>query len=307
MAISSDTLLERLHLKRQLTFWRLLTISVAIFFGVLYFEGKENSSPITGEYIARITISGVIEDNRKLLQLFRDVGNDDSAKALILWMDTPGGTTLGGEAYYRAVKNISKKKPVVTVMRTLCASAGYMIAAGTDYIVAGDTTLTGSIGVLMQTAEVTELAKNLGVSLTTLKSGPNKASPSFIEKFEPEQRKVLEETLMDSYDYFVEIVAKGRKMPIERVRELADGRVYSGRQAHKNGLVDELGTETTAVEWLEKERNLSNKLPIRDMKLAKEYNSVWEQLLDITGMAKAYPTSLRLDGMVSIWQPAGNF
>ncbi len=304
MAISSDTLLERLHLRRRVTFWRLLTISIAIFFGVLYFEGKENSSPITGDYIARVTIDGIIEDDKGLRQLLKDVEKDESAKALILWMNTPGGTTLGGETVHDLVQKIKKKKPVVVVMRTLCASAGYMIAVAGDHLIAGKTTLTGSIGVLMQSAELTGLADKLGIQPIIIKSGPNKAAPSFIEKFTPEQREVLEGTLNDSFLVFKEMVAEGRDMPMEKVEAIADGRIYTGREAFKLGMIDALGGEEEAISWLRKEKKISSEAAVRDMKRKKEGGGVWQRLLDNTGLAKAYTRSLQLDGLLSIWQPA---
>lgn len=305
MAISSDTLLERLHLKRQLTLWRLLAIGAVIFFLVITIEGKENVSPVSGDYIARIEVKDIIYDDKDRDELLAEIGETKNAKALIVVLDTPGGTAVGGEAVYQRLKTISKKKPVVAVMRTMCTSAGYMAAMGAERVFAMDSTLTGSIGVLLQTAEFTGLADKFGVTPITVKSGDNKAAPSPTEKFTPAQRAVIQEVIDNFYGIFVDIVANARKMEREEIVRLSDGgRIYSGRQAVEIGLIDEIGGTEEAIKWLEKEKNIDESLNVRDMEVRKEYDTLFDKFADYTGMSFLSSRRLSLDGLLAIWQPA---
>ncbi len=304
MAITSDTLLERLYLKRQLTFWRLIAICGAIFFLVMYIERKENISPVTGDFVARVLIEGVITDDHYLHKVLKEIEENDHAKALVIWLDTPGGTAVGGEELHYRLKSIASHKPVVAVMRNICASAGYMTAVGADHIVAREGTITGSIGVIIQTAEFTELASKLGVNPIIVKSGPFKAAPSPVEKFSPEQREVIEDMVQDFYGVFVDMVADSRDMPRNRVLELADGRVYSGRQALGLGLVDAIGGEEEALAWLYEEKKIEDSLEIRDMKIKAPQEGFMQKLFGYAGISLPARARLPLDGMLLIWQPA---
>lgn len=304
MAISSDTLLERLHLKRQLTLWRLLAIGSIIFFLVMSIEGSQNVSPVSGDYIARVEIKDMILDDKDRDDLLEEVADDESAKALLVILDTPGGTAVGGETIYHQLQRISEKKPVVAVMRTLCASAGYMAAMGADRVFALDSTLTGSIGVILQTAEFTGLAEKIGVTPITVKSGENKAVPSPGEKFTPKQRALIQEVIDNFYGVFIDIVADSRKMSREEVIRISDGgRVYSGRQAKENGLIDEIGGLEEAVAWLEKEKGIDGSLKVRDMKIKKKYDNIFDKLANYAGLSFLESKRLGLDGLLLIWQP----
>lgn len=308
MAITSDILLERLHLKRQLTLWRLLAIGSIIFFLVMMVEDDENVSPVSGNYVARLEIVDMVLDDRNRHKLLDEIENDPSAKALIVVLDTPGGTAVGGEAIYHKLRKISKKKPVVAVMRTMCTSAGYMIAIGAQRIFALDSTLTGSIGVILQAAEFTDMAQKLGITPITVKSGENKAAPSPTEKFTPQQREIIKQVVEDFYGTFLDMVAKARGMSREEVVAVAqEGRVYSGRQAKENGLIDQIGGEEEALEWLSKEKGIDAALKVRDMKVRKEYDNLFDKFADYTGLSFLRQKRLSLDGLLLIWQPALNY
>lgn len=302
MAISSDTLIDRLRLKRQLALWRLLAIGAVALFLVLTIEGRENVSPVGGNFIARMEVYDIIFDDPDRDALLEEIGKNKNAKALIVVLDTPGGTAVGGEALYRRLREVAKKKPVVAIMRTLCTSAGYMAAMGAERVFAMDSTLTGSIGVLVQSAELTGLADKLGVTPITVKSGENKAAPSVAEKFTPEQRAVIQEVIDDFYGVFVDIVADSRNMERSEVLRLSGGgRIYSGRQAVKNGLVDEIGGIDAAVAWLKREKNIDGSLDIRDMEVKREHDSILDRFADYSGMSFLSSRRLGLDGMLSIW------
>ena len=185
---------------------------------------------------------------------------------MILRIDSPGGTTAGSEAVYEAVRKISAKKPVVAVMDTVAASGGYITALAADHIVARGNTITGSIGVIFSFPEVSKLLDTVGIKMEELKSGELKAEPSPYKPVTEKVRAVSMEMVKDGYDWFTGLVAERRQLPMPRVVELSDGRVYTGRQALAVKLIDEIGGEEQAVAWLETEKKLAANLPIEDWK-----------------------------------------
>ncbi len=303
MQPTSDLLIDRKRLKRQLSSWRMLALlaifgaSAVLFSGV----GGVGKSPIKTDYIAQITISDVMVDDIKRDALMKEIRDDEHAKALIVQFDSPGGTTVGGEVIYLQLKEIAAKKPVVGVMRTLCASACYMASLGTDHVVAREGTLTGSIGVLMQSMEVSRLADRLGITPITVKSGAMKDVPSLTEPFTPEQRAVIAESITDAYDHFVRLIVDRRKLDDATVRRLADGRVYTGSQAIKLNLIDGIGGTDEALAWLSTTRKINPKLDIRDIEPEPEIETLWQELRQMTGIKIFDKSAVGLDGLVSIW------
>ena len=248
----------------------------------------------------------MIGDNRKLVQSIQAVAKDDSAKALIVEINSPGGTVGGSEALYVAIRDVAAKKPVVAVMGSLAASGGYMAAVAAPRIIARESTITGSIGVMMQTFEGSDLLGKIGISAETLTSGPLKDQPSLAHRMTDAGRGVMHAVIMDMYDQFVEKVALGRNMDADKVRGLADGRVYTGRQALKNGLVDAIGAEQDARAWLASDKNVSAALPVRDVARQTAWNRLFaedgESLFG--GILKALLSQrVKLDGAYALWQP----
>jgi len=263
MALDVDLLLDRRRLKRRLVVWRTLAV---IAFGFAVLAGLHGAGIAGGgAHIARLKVSGIITQDRKLLDAVRAAAKDSAVKAMIVSIDSPGGSVSGGEALYRAISDVAAKKPVVAVMGGLAASAGYMIAMPANRIFASESTITGSIGVLMETGEVSGLLGKLGITAEALTSGPLKDQPSFTRPLTPEGREALHGIVMDLYDQFVGMVAAGRHMDPGAVRTLADGRAYTGRQALKLGLIDAIGDEQDARAWLETAKGLPKKLPIEDV------------------------------------------
>jgi protease-4 len=221
---------------------------------------------------------------------------------VLLHLDTPGGAVAGGEGIHDAVAELAATKPVVSVMDGVAASAGYMIAVAAPHIVARESTLTGSIGVLMEFGDVSGLLEKLGIKADQLVSGSLKGQPSFTQPLSGPGRDYLQALIMDLYDQFVQIVAKGRHMDPAKVRSLADGRAYSGRQALANGLVDEIGGERAAVAWLEKSRHVTSGLPVDDV-----LKGTWTQRMmqgSIEQLIVSARQSLRVDGVLALWQPS---
>lgn len=303
MSLNADTLLDRIRLKHQLNKWRVIAIVVAVLAVAVASDKFARYSLVKSDYIARITVDGIITDDRKLSKLIEDTKEDPHVKAVFVWLDTPGGSAVGGQQLYLDLIRLSKTKPVVAVMRSVAASAGYMAALGADRIYAREGTLTGSIGVIMESFEVTELAQKIGVKPITIKSGPYKASPNPFEKTTPAQEAVIQGVIKDFFGWFVDIVAERRKLPHDVVEKLADGRIYTGRQAYEAKLVDEIGGEEEAQEWLLKNKKIRPHTEVKDVKEESDTPTLLEQLTQIAN-GKFEATLLQgLDGLNSIWQP----
>jgi protease-4 len=302
MSINADTLLDRLYLKSQITKWRFFAILFAVIALIALLHRVSAQSSISGDYVARLTIDGVIGDNKKIYKLIDDAADNPRIKAVIVWLDTPGGSAVGGEEIYLHLRSLSQKKPVVAVMRSIAASAGYLSALGTDYIFARDGTITGSIGVIIETAEVTDLAQKIGIKPIVIKSSPLKGTPSFIEKDTPESDRVIQAVVNDFYGRFVEIVEQRRQLPHEKALELCDGRVYSGKRAVDNKLIDAIGGEEDAMNWLSGKRHIKKDLNIKDIKVEKEDSLLDELTQSVVGKFWNR-SSTGLDGLLAIWHP----
>jgi protease-4 len=305
MALTSDTLLERLHLKRQITFWRLCTLALVAMVALYSVENANTISPVSGDYIARYTVDGMIVDDIKRDKLLKDIEKHDHIKALIVRIDSPGGTAVGGEALFARLKAISAKKPVVSVCRTMCTSAGYMTAIAAPYVVAQESSITGSIGVILQSFEASELATKIGITPITIKSGINKAVPSPAEKLLPEQQAVLQEAINDFFGIFKDMVSKERKLSVEQITSVSDGRIFTGRQALARKLIDKIGGEEEALEWLKNEKKVDITLHVRDMEIPREDETLLQKLSSWSGLNfLSQYTRNKLDGLLLIWQPS---
>jgi protease-4 len=237
---------------------------------------------------------------------------------VILDINSPGGTTTGGEAMYDAIRRLAEKKPVVAVCGTLATSAAYIVALATDRIFVYGNTITGSVGVIFQWADLTELMHTLGVKVEEIKSGPLKAVPNPFEPTDEKGRALAEEMVQEAKVWFVDLVGKRRQIDPEAVPGLTDGRVYSGRQALVFKLVDEIGNEKAAKTWLQKERDVSPGLSIVDWKPKTESGGILSWLFGSIAFSLGVPgekiaslfaqlsSGLKLDGLVSLWHAAGS-
>jgi len=303
MALEVDLLLDRRRLKRRLILWRTLAVIAVAAAVITGLHGAGLSG--LGAHVTRLPVDGIITEDRKLLDAVRAAGRDTSVKALIVSINSPGGSVAGGESLYRAIQGVAEKKPVVAVMHGLAASAGYMVAMPANRVFARESTITGSIGVLMETGEVSGLLGKLGVTAEAITSGPLKDQPSYVKPLSPEGRDVLHGLVLDMYDQFVAMVAEGRHMEPAAVRALADGRAFTGRQALKLGLIDAIGGEPEARKWLETEKSVSADLPVEEISttslaermfasdLSPVLDSLWKSVIS---------QSVRLDGAWALWQ-----
>ena len=188
MSLETDLLLDRRRLKRRLFFWR--SFAVVAVLAVILVALRGSNPWFIGSHVARLTVSGIITADRKLDREVAKLADDTRAKALLVLVDSPGGSVAGGQALHDAIARVAEKKPVVVVMGGTAASAGYMIAVPAARIFAQESTLTGSIGVLLETGDISGLLKSIGVSADPIVSGPLKDQPSFVKPLSSEGRQM---------------------------------------------------------------------------------------------------------------------
>lgn len=318
MAPRADDIIDRRRMRRKLTFWRVATLLVAgIAIAGFGAWSMRETWPASGrDHIAQVRIEGTITEDEELLERLERIAETEAVKGVILTIDSPGGTTAGGEAIFEAVRRIGEKKPVVAQVGTLAASAGYMIASASDHIVARKSSIVGSIGVLVQFPDLTGLMDKVGVKLEEVKSSPLKAEPSPFNPTTDEERAMIRAMIMDSYDWFVGLVTERRPLSRTEVLALADGSVFTGRQALDRKLVDALGGEEQAIEWL-KSKGVNAELEVREWKPANTGSFLIGQSLaravaDAIGLPGSGTDLLRefggerlfLDGLLSLWHPS---
>jgi protease-4 len=321
MTFEADQIVDRRRLRRKVTFWRVAAFAIALIAILVAFglsEGRDTVPGWAGPQIARLTIDGFISEDRKQTELIEKLAETNAVKAVIVSINSTGGATAGGEALYEALRELAKAKPTVATIGTFGASAAYMAAIATDHIVARRSSITGSIGVLFQFPEVSKLLDTVGVRVEELKSAPLKAEPSPFKPASEEAKAVVQGVINDTYDWFVDIVAERRKLARPNARALADGRIFSGRQALGAALIDEIGGEDEAIAWLAAKKGVDKKLPVKDWvprKAGGVFSLADAAILWIgekTGLGPALigrgiidrllPESLKLDGLLSVWQ-----
>ncbi|WP_181700814.1 signal peptide peptidase SppA [Chthonobacter albigriseus] len=313
MSLDADAIVDRRRIRRKLAFWRIAAFLLAVLavLGAIAYAGGFSDLGRSSPHIARITVDGVIMEDRQVTEMIERIGDSDWVEGVIVAIDSPGGSTTGGEALYDSLRKLAEKKPTVATIGTLAASAGYMTAIAADHIVAGRTSITGSIGVYFQYGSVVGLLDKIGVEVKTVKSAPLKAEPSpFTEPEVPGAREMIGRLVDDTYQWFVDIVAERRGLDRAEALRLADGSIFSGRQALGLKLVDEIGGETEAVAWLEKERGVTADLPVEDWKprSATDRLGLGSRAVLAAGRAVGLDLSFlvtvpTLDGLVSVWHP----
>jgi protease-4 len=311
-------------MRRKLTFWRVLAVLfiAVVIVGAAAFFGRRGGFTGAGNYIARVTIQGLIRDDEERVEQLERLGQSTAARAVIVHVDSPGGTTAGSEQLYDAIVRLKERKPIVIVVDGLAASGGYITAIAGDHIVAKQTSLVGSIGVLFQYPNFTDLLDKIGVKVESIKSSPLKAAPSGFEPTSPEARAAIESIIKDSYAWFRGLVQDRRHLNDDELQAVADGRVFTGHQGIGLKLIDELGDERTGIAWLAKEKNINDKLPVRDYALHRRFSDLpflhaaaaaALEAAGFSGLARGLHESgaiqaverLNLDGLLALWHPAG--
>ena len=268
-------LIERRRLRRRLGFWRVAAIlAVAAAAGAWAWRAAP-----AGDHVARFAVTGMILDDFDRDATLRALAKDKAVKAVIVRIDSPGGTVAGSEALYEALRDVAEAKPLVAVLGEAAASGGYIAALAADRIVARGATLTGSIGVIAEYPNVEKLLETVGVAFNRVASSELKAEPSPFRAPNAQALAVQAELVDDAYQWFVGVVAARRGLSDARARELGDGRVYSGRQAQAAGLLDDIGGEEAARDWLAGARGVARDLSVRDAEVERP----GEGLFGLTG------------------------
>lgn len=304
--LDSDALVAVGRLRRHLTVWRLLAL---VGFALALFVGAKDSDVLPEEdHVAWTAVEGIIVDDIEFTDMLDEIADDGSAKALIVYVDSPGGTFTGGDAMFRALRRVAETKPVVAVMGGVATSGAYMTAIGADRIYAGRGTITGSIGVIMQSADVTGLLDKIGIKPETMKSGALKATPNPAEELTPGARRQLQDVVDELHLRFMEMVAERRGLTLDQVRaRTGDGRIMTGGTALDAGLVDAVGDENAARLWLAAERDVPESLPLIEWKV-RDPLGWWRA--GASSLAQAFlgksllPERLRLDGIQALWHPS---
>jgi protease IV len=324
MSLDSDLIVDRRRMRRKLTFWRVFTVLVALVaIGAIAASLAPRGFGTPGRaQIARVNINGLIRNDADRVKSLTELSKASYARAVIVHVDSPGGTTAGSEQLHNALRLVAAAKPTVVVVDGLAASGGYIAAMASDHIVAQDTSLVGSIGVLFQYPNFADLLKTIGVQVETVRSTPLKAAPNGFEPTSPEAKAALDSIVKDSYAWFRGMVEDRRKLSGEALDKVADGRVFTGRQAITLKLIDEIGNEQTAIDWLAKEKGIDPKLPVRNWRLTSRLGDLsflhmasaavldavglttLARRLEDTGSMQAFER-LNLDGLLALWHPSG--
>lgn len=320
MAADAELLIDRRRLRRRLSLWRVLGIGgLIVAVGALGYRvraGAEGGGFAVRPQIARISVSGFIAGSEATAKLMKRVGESDAVKGVVVSINSPGGTTTGSEEIFRNLRALAAKKPMVAFVDGTAASGAYITAIAADHIVARETSLVGSIGVLFQYPDVSKLLGTIGVGVEEVKSSPLKAEPSGFKPTSPEARAALQAVVNDTYAWFKDLVKTRRGMSDQQLAAVSDGRVFSARQGLALKLVDELGTERDAVAWLERERNVPANLPVRDWKTTGPSRfSLWSaaavgaDLAGLSGLSDAIRQAAssagrsEVSGLLVLWQP----
>ena len=324
MSMTADQIVDRRRLRRKLTFWRVagfLAVIALIAVVVTLGAAQQGGTLIPQAQIARVSISGFIAESRAENEMLATLAKDPMVKGVIVSINSTGGSTTGGEALYEGLRKVAAAKPTVATVGTFGASAAYMAAIASDHIVARRTSITGSIGVLFELPQVSDLLDKIGVKIESIKSAPLKAEPNPFSPPSDAARAVIQGVVTDTFNWFVGIVADRRHLAHDQALTLADGRIYTGQQALDAKLIDEIGGEDAALAWLGG-KGVDAKLPVKDWAPASRGRGLWPLsnaalvwLAQQTGLApqlpaavidRFLPESLKLDGLLSVWQgPSG--
>jgi protease-4 len=320
MSLDADAIVDRRRLRRKLTFWRVSALILAVLAiagaAVVWVPGARLTQG--AGTIARIKIQGLIRNNRDRAEALTRLAKS-RVRAVIVHIDSPGGTTAGSQQLYDALRALQAKKPTVVVVDGLAASGAYIAALACDHIIAHDTSVVGSIGVLFQYPNFTQALKTLGIQVESIKSTPLKAAPNGFEPTSPEARAAIQAVVLDSYAWFKNLVQTRRHMTDAQLAAVDDGRVFTGRQGVGLKLVDALGNEQTALAWLAREKHVPANTPVRDYSLQPRFDelsflhvaawtfkavglSAFAQRMEDWGGVQAVER-LNLDGVLALWHP----
>ncbi|MGE4318389.1 MAG: signal peptide peptidase SppA [Deferribacterales bacterium] len=268
----------------------LFFLAFAIVVRIISVMGGMEDDLVMQDSIAVVRLEGIILNTRDLGDELKKLDENDRIKGVILEINSPGGAIAPTEALYLRLQKM--KKPVYAVMESLAASGGYYTAAGCDRIYAMDTTTTGSIGVIMEFSNIQGLLDKIGVKTVVVKSGKMKDVPSPTRPMTKEEEEYLQGSINDFYEMFIRDILKNRPIKEEKLREVADGRVFSGRQAKELKLIDKIGTREEAVE------DMKTDLGMPDLDVREYYEEEKGLVRQLLSQAKNFTSTHMADGQI---------
>jgi protease-4 len=316
MSLDADAIVAKRKLRKRVSLWRALAIGLGIITVIALAFGSTGLGFDLGKrvnHVARIKVTGLITGDDRTLEMLRKIEKAKQVKGLLVHIDSPGGTTAGSEAIYERLRAIAKNRPVVAVMDTVAASGGYITAIAADHIVARGNTITGSVGVIFQWTQVKELLGKIGVKMQERKSGTLKAEPNMFDEPSAEVLAVTDAMINDSFIWFTDLVKDRRKLSSAQITLISDGRVFTGRQALDAKLIDTIGGEDEAREWMKAEHKVGADLKAVDWEpepltaasgiglFGLKIVANWFGLADAMDVIDT--RSPRLDGLLVLWHP----
>jgi protease IV len=318
--MDAELMADRRRLRRKLSFWRVLgvlALLIAVITAGAMLADRSGLPGLPGKQIARVSVGGFITGNQRTSDLLKRVGEADDVSGVVIAINSPGGTTSGADELYQNIRQLAAKKPLVAFVDGTAASGGYITAIAADHIVARETALVGSIGVIFQYPEVSELLDKLGVKVEDIKSTPLKAEPSGVRPTSPEARQALQEVVNENYEWFKRLVKQRRRLSDTELAAASTGQIFGGRGGLRLRLVDQLGSERDAIAWLEREKGVAKDLPVRDWRPRGDSTlSLWSLAAvgaDLVGLESAAERlrrvatnagAVQLDGLLAVWHPA---
>jgi protease-4 len=320
MSLDVDQAIDRRRMRRKVTFWRVFALVAVLIAagGLLAGVGGSNYIEKSSAHVARVTIGGLIRNDRQRVELLEEI-EKSGAKAVLVVIDSPGGTVTGSEQLFKALRKLNEKKTVIAVVEGSAASGAYIAAMGTERIFAPRSAIIGSIGVVFQYPNFHQLLSKIGVDVESIKSSPLKASPNGLEPTSPEAKAAVASLVADSYGWFKDLVKERRVLDAATLAKVSDGRVFTAAQALPLKLIDEIGDERAAREWLAKNKNVSTDLKVRDWKTGRvgsefRWLGAFAAVFDYAGfsnLASAISNdsvlraaaSAQLDGLLALWHP----
>ena len=267
---------------------------LTVFLISILFLSKSNNS-----FIAKLSIDGVIYERDDILKTFDDLFENEKAKGVLITVNSPGGTFVSSKEIFDSIINISDKIPTAVYMKEMATSGGYLVSLGADKIFSNYGTITGSIGVILQTADVSKLLDKLGINPIVVKSGNLKSVPNPFEEASDQQIEFVSEIISQMQDEFINIVKDRRKSSYDVLNLISDGRILTGRQAKELDLIDEIGTEKDAINWLKEQAGIDVDVPVVDFSSQDNFLN----LLNI-GFIKNKINNINLNplnGLLAIW------
>ena len=281
--------------------WRGILISIILAITISLFLNFNNISS-NFSHIARISINGVIFDNSETIEIIDNLAKNDNVKSVIVRINSPGGSVVGSESLYVAINSLSQKKPVISLMGEIATSGGYIVALASNYILARKNTLTGSIGVIVENQNFSELSEKIGVSIDTTKSGKIKGGQNPLSPSDPLVKINNQKLVNYSFDWFISIIKKNRDINQSVIELVSDGRTLTGGMAMDLGLIDGIGSEKEALKYLEKKYPDFKGLPIIDIETPSQksfLNAIINRIsIDNLKFVPEYSNSLKLMSLV---------